>query len=141
MEALISDLSRYQISQFFTKNAPVTQRQCDQEAERITGASASPSTVQGGTSYTIVAGDHAVQFRDAASALNLELLGYAEAAYPGFVPHHQHAGKLEDLDVYLMNKIGGISMYLAREELYCNDFQLLHQTLRDYARFVNSKCP
>ncbi|KAG9218292.1 hypothetical protein CCMSSC00406_0009896 [Pleurotus cornucopiae] len=110
-------VSGYQISQFFTKNAPVTQRQCDQEAERITGASATPSTVQD---------------------LNLELLGYAEAAYPGFVPHHQHAGKLEDLDVYLMNKIGGISMYLAREELYRNDFQLLHQTLQDYARFFAS---
>ncbi|KDQ22218.1 hypothetical protein PLEOSDRAFT_171658 [Pleurotus ostreatus PC15] len=84
---------------------PVTQQQCHQEAERITGVSANPSTVQGGTIYTVVAGDYAVQFRD-------QLLGYAEAAYPEFVPHHQHAGKWEDLDVYLMTKIGGISMYL-----------------------------
>ncbi|KAJ8689859.1 hypothetical protein PTI98_012719 [Pleurotus ostreatus] len=138
MEALISDLSHYQISEFFSDNAPATQLQCNQEAERVAGAPASPSAVQGGTSYTVVAGDSVVQFRGAASALNLELLGYVEAAYPDFVPHHQRAGKLGDLDVYLMDNIGGISMYLAREELYRNNFQLLHQTLHDYARFFAS---
>ncbi|KAF4607351.1 Aminoglycoside phosphotransferase domain-containing protein [Pleurotus pulmonarius] len=138
MEALISDLSRYQISQFFSTHTAATPRQCNQEAERITGAPANPSTVQGGTSYTVVAGNHVVQFRGAASALDLELLGYVEATYSSFVAHHQHAGKLDGLDVYLMDNIGGISMYLAREELYRNDFQLLHQTLRDYARFFAS---
>ncbi|KAF7419354.1 hypothetical protein PC9H_001941 [Pleurotus ostreatus] len=141
MEALISDLSHYQISEFFSDNAPATQLQCNQEAERVAGAPASPSAVQGGTSYTVVAGDSVVQFRGAASALNLELLGYVEAAYPDFVPHHQRAGKLGDLDVYLMDNIGGISMYLAREELYRNNFQLLHQTLHDYARFLAAGLP
>ncbi|KAF9488839.1 hypothetical protein BDN71DRAFT_1593803 [Pleurotus eryngii] len=112
-----------------TKNAPVTQWQCNQEAERITGASA--NNCSRWDRLTLSSLETIVQFRDTASAVNLELLGYAEAAYPKFIPHHQHAGKLEDLDVYLMNKIGGISMYLAWEELYRNDFQLLHQTLRD----------
>lgn len=138
MEALISSLSNYQISQFFTKNAPLTQQQCNKEAERITTcATANPSAVQGGTSYTVLAGDYVVQFRGTASNLNFELLRYAEAAYPEFVPHHRYAGKLGELEVYLMDKVGGISMYLARENLYCNSFQLLHQTLRDYARFGN----
>ena len=45
MEASISLLSRHQASEFFSNNIPVTQQQCNQEAQHITGASSSPPTV------------------------------------------------------------------------------------------------
>ncbi|KAI1180364.1 hypothetical protein F4777DRAFT_529966 [Nemania sp. FL0916] len=138
MEASISALSRYQISQFFTENAPVTQEQCNQEAERITGASASPSAVQGGTSYTVVAGESVVQFRADRSALDLQLLGCVEQAYAGFVPHHLHSGQEGNLHIYTMNNIGGISMYLARDQLRRDNCRLLQRTLEDYAKFFAS---
>ncbi|CAA7261240.1 unnamed protein product [Cyclocybe aegerita] len=138
MEASISALSRYQISQFFSKNAPVTQEQCNQEAERITGASASPSTVQGGTSYTVVAGESVVQFRAGHSALDLQLLRCVEQAYAGFVPHHLHAGEVGKLYIYTMDNVGGVSMYLARDQLHRDNYRLLQRTVKDYARFFAS---
>ncbi|WEW59280.1 hypothetical protein PRK78_004749 [Emydomyces testavorans] len=138
MEASILALSKYQISQFFSET-PVTQQQCDQEAERITGVSAIPSTVQGGSSYTVITGDHVVQFRASHSALDMPLLKCIEKIYMNFVPHHLYAGELDKLHIYKMNNIGGISMYLAREQLYQDNYRLLQQTLRDYAKSVTSQ--
>ncbi|KAF9484757.1 hypothetical protein BDN70DRAFT_872000 [Pholiota conissans] len=139
MEASMAALSAYQISRFFTRNAPVTQEQCNEEAIRLTGAaSAIPTPVQGGGSYTVVAGDSVVQFRDSDSALDIRLLRCVEEAYAGFVPHHLHAGEVGNLHVYMMNNIGGVSMYLARNALHRDEFHLLRRTLEDYARFFAS---
>ncbi|KAJ3495405.1 hypothetical protein NLJ89_g10631 [Agrocybe chaxingu] len=138
MEALISQLSRMQISEFFSRNAPVTQQQCNLEAARIAGASARPATVQGGTSYTVVAEGYAVQFRASNSALDLEFLGGVEQAYAGFTPLHENAGKLGELLIYKMNNVGGVAMYLARDQLYRDNYRLLRQTLQDYASFFAS---
>jgi hypothetical protein len=91
MDASISALSKHQISEFFRKNTSATQEQCNQEAQRITGASASSSAVQGGASYTVVAGDFVVQFRSSESALDLELLACVEQAYAGFAPQHLYS--------------------------------------------------
>ena len=134
MEASILALSKYQISQFFSKNAPVTQQKCNEEAERIIGMPVLPSTVQGGSSYTVVAGGSIVQFRVPRSALDLDLLGYVEQAYAGFTPHHSSAGREGELYIYMMNNVGGISMYLARDRLFRDNYCLLRETLKDYAR-------
>ncbi|RFU72786.1 kinase-like domain [Trichoderma arundinaceum] len=138
MEASISALSGYQISQFFSNNTPITQQRCNYEAERITGAPAIPSTVQGGTSYTVITGDSVVQFRADHSALDLQLLRCVEQAYAGFVPCHSRVGELGKLYIYAMDNIGGISMYLAREQLNSDNHRLLQRTLKDYARFFSS---
>ncbi|KAG8901954.1 hypothetical protein FRC01_009705 [Tulasnella sp. 417] len=150
MEAAIAALSKFQISKFFEKNAPTTRQQCDQEAERLTGMSVHATAVQGGGSYTVVSGDETcvVQFR--ASALDMEFLECVERAYEGFTPLHQLVGNVGQLHVYTMGNVGGIAMYLARDKLFQNNFQLLHRTVLDFARFFASawtktpnwmKCP
>ncbi len=139
MEASISALSKHQISEFFSKNGPATQQQCNEEAQRITGVSASPSAVQGGTSYTVIAGAFVVQFRAGESALNLGLLKCVEQAYAGFVPQHLYSGQVGKLHVYQMDNVGGISMYLVREQLFRDNYNLLRRTLKDYAEFVLSQ--
>ncbi|KDR83023.1 hypothetical protein GALMADRAFT_56970, partial [Galerina marginata CBS 339.88] len=136
MEALILQLSRQQISEFFSNNAPVTQQQCNSEAARIAGASGSPATVQGGTSYTVVAGEYAVQFRASHSALDIDFLRGVEQAYAGFTPFHEDVGTLGELLIYKMNNVGGVAMYLARNQLHRDNYRLLKRTLKDYARLV-----
>ena len=143
MESSIAKLSKHQISVFFSKNASSTQQQCDQEAERITGMTVHTSPVQGGNSYTVVSDDETcvVQFRSAGSALDIDLLQCVEQAYIGFMPRHQWVGYLGDLYVYTMGNVGGISMYLAREQLCKNNFSLLRQTVSDFARSVVTSVP
>ena len=145
MEALIADLSKMQISQFFERNAPTTQQQCDKEAARISSGSVHPATVQGGTSYTAVAstnnGTLIVQFRNANSALALDILDSVKKAYGDFVPNHENAGGFRNLLVYTMNDVGGIAMYLARDQLHNGNYSLLRTTLQDYARFVDAIVP
>lgn len=133
MEANLAALAIYQISNFFKKNAPVTQEQCDLEAKRITGQSVYTTKLQGGASYTVVSSDETciVQFRASHSALDMNVIGYIETAYDGFTPRHQIVGKMGELYVYTMNNVGGVSMYLARD-----DFDLLKNTVQDFARYV-----
>lgn len=118
-------MSKHQISEFFANQTSLTQQQCDERAELIAGTSVHPAVVQGGTSYTVVNEEIAVQFRAEGSLLDIEFLGHIERAYAGFMPHHSSAGKLGNLHIYTMNNIGGVSMYLARSELHQNDSRLL----------------
>ncbi|KAG8904583.1 hypothetical protein FRC00_013902 [Tulasnella sp. 408] len=140
MAASIAKLSKAQIATFFSVNAPATQKLCDQEAERLMRMPVHPAPVQGGASYTIVSDDEScvVQFRSSSSALDMGFLECVERVYDGFMPRHQHVANLGRLHVYTMGNVGGISMYLARGELYKNNFQLLRRTLSDYARFFAS---
>ena len=41
-----------------------------------------------------------------------------------------------ELHVYTMGNVGGISMYLAREKLFQNNFYLLRRTVSDFAKYV-----
>lgn len=140
MESLIRNLSRMQIQAFFEQNAPVTQAQCNTEAGRITGEPVKPTAVQSGCSYTVVteSGSLVVQFRCNDSALDLGFLKDIEQAYEGFVPHHESVGKVGKVHVYRMNNVGGVAMYLARDQLHANDCLLMKQTLQDYARSVGT---
>jgi len=138
MEDSISKLSRKQIADFFSKNPCPTQQECNEEAGRITGMSIHPTAVQGGTSYTVIGGTLVVQFRSGDSALDLQFLGYVEQAYAGFTPQHRSGGTLNELHIYTMNNVGGISMYLARLQLHRDDCYLLRQSVQDFARFFAS---
>ncbi|KIY52327.1 hypothetical protein FISHEDRAFT_35532 [Fistulina hepatica ATCC 64428] len=140
MEANLAKLSKYQISNFFEKNAPATQQECDLEAERITGTSVHTTSLQGGQSYTMLSSDetHVVQFHAGYSALDMDFLGYIEQAYGRFTPHHQSIGKLGQLQVYMMLNVGGVSMYLMWDVLNQNNFSLLKYTVKDFARFFAS---
>jgi hypothetical protein len=143
MEAIMAHLSKQQILEFFSKSASVTQQQCDQEAERITGGSIQPAPVQGGASYTVLANDGVlvVQFRTGRSALDLDLFGYIKRTYGSFVPRHEITGRLGELHVYTMYNVGGVAMYLARDRLHQHNCYLLHQTVQDFAMSVDANAP
>ena len=136
--ASIAKLSKVQIARFFANNAPTTQELCDQEAERLVDMPVHPAPVQGGTSYTVVSNDDTcvVQFRPSRFALDISLLECVERAYEGFTPRHEFVAKVGGLYVYTMGNVGGVSMYLARGELYKDNFRLLQRTLPDFARYV-----
>ncbi|KAJ3992926.1 hypothetical protein F5050DRAFT_1810990 [Lentinula boryana] len=133
MEANLAKLSEYQISNFFEKNAPATQRECDLEAVRITGTSVHTTSL-----HTVLNSDETrvVQFRTGYAALDMEFL--IEQAYGRFTPHHESVGKLGQLHVYTMLNVGGVSMYLARDALNQNNFSLRKYTVQDFARFFAS---
>ncbi|KAG8726747.1 hypothetical protein FRC10_006792 [Ceratobasidium sp. 414] len=137
--ASIAKLSQSQIATFFSKNSPLVQQQCDQEAGRILGTPVHPASVQGGTSYTVVANDgtYVVQFRSASSALDMDFLKCVELAYAGFMPDHEFIGSFGQLYAYKMRNVGGISMYLARN-VFKGDPSLLQQAVSDFARFFAS---
>ena len=132
-------LSRAQITQFFSKNAPLTQHSCNQEAERLIHRPVHPADIQGASSYTVVSNDDTciVQFRLSSSALNMDFIKSVEQAYNGFIPHHEFIDNYDKLLVYKMNNVGGRSMYLARKELHQSDPPLLRQTVSDFARYVD----
>ncbi|KAI0861425.1 hypothetical protein F4860DRAFT_170575 [Xylaria cubensis] len=134
----LSALSRMQIETFFERNAPVTQKQCNDKAESISGKSVTPTASQGGTSYTVDAGQVIVQFRIPSSPLDMSLMDSIEQAYPDFTPRHKDCGLFHDLHVYTMNNIGGVCMYLARADLQRNNYELLRNTIDSYARFFAS---
>ena len=67
----------------------------------------------------------------------MDFLGCIEQTYDGFTPHHQFFGKLGELHIYIMNNVGGVSMYLARDALSQNNFSLLKCTVRDFAMYVD----
>ncbi len=117
-----------QIDAFFSDNAPSTQQECNQQAERTIGRRVRPAPVQGAASYTVVPADDAVesvvQFRAADYALDLQFLQYVEQTYGRFVPQHRDAGKLGKLHIYTMDNIRGISAYLARDQLFENNYHL-----------------
>jgi hypothetical protein len=138
MDASIAALSKFQITNFFSKNAPLTQQECNEEAQRLIGVSVHAASVQGGDSYTVVSDDdtYVVQFRAAYSALDIGFLECVEQAYGGFTPRHQLVGNLGNLHVYKMGNVGGVAMYLARDKLNQNNFLFLRQTVSDYARYV-----
>lgn len=141
--ASIAKLSQAQITTFFSKNAPLTQRKCDQEAERLIHKPVHPTSVQGGTSYTVVSDDGTcvVQFRSSSHALDINFLKCVEQAYDGFMPHHELIGVFGELYVYKMENVGGVSMYLARKKLHQNNPSLLRQTVSDFARYVRIYIP
>ena len=59
----------------------------------------------------------------------------------GFVPRHHWVGYLGELYVYTMGNVGGISMYLARDQLCKNNFSLLRRTVSDFAKYVATNVP
>lgn len=143
MEANLAELAKFQISKFFKKTAPATQQQCNLEAEKITGMSVQTTSLQGGDSYTVISRDETcvVQFRAGYSALDIAFLRCIEEAYDGFTPRHKFVGKLGELHVYTMGNVGGVSMYLARDQLNQDNFRLLKYTVKDFARYVYMNVP
>ncbi|KAF1954134.1 hypothetical protein CC80DRAFT_493979 [Byssothecium circinans] len=143
MQTLIANLSRMQIDDFFRENADVTRAECDQWATQAVGRPVCASPVQGVTSYTVVPVDRVdgdtgivIQFRSAEYAFDLEFLQYVQVAYGSrFVPRHRDSGTLGGLHAYMMDDVGGVAVYLARDQLRAHGGCLLSNTLEDFAKF------
>ncbi|KAJ3499066.1 hypothetical protein NLG97_g638 [Lecanicillium saksenae] len=132
----ISAPSQFQIGNFFIHNNSVTRELCDRAAEEIASQTVTPTSCQGGSSYTVEGGKVAIQFCAPRADLDMELLQHVEHAYAGFVPHHEYRSDIGKLKVYALENIGGVCMYLARDVLQSNTCSLLRVTLDDYARLV-----
>ncbi|KAI1122558.1 hypothetical protein F5Y10DRAFT_270998 [Nemania abortiva] len=135
-------LLQKQIADSFEGNKSVTKKDCDDLAARIVGGPLEPSSLQGATSYTIVAADGAgpvVQFRPAGDAFNLGLLRHVEETYGlRFVPRHEYVGMLGHVYIYKMSYIGGVSALLTRDQFREDGGRLLRIALKDFARFYAS---
>ncbi|KAF6812007.1 hypothetical protein CPLU01_15003 [Colletotrichum plurivorum] len=130
-----------QINEFFSQRSNLTQGDCDRWAERDLGGPVRASTVQGVTSYTVEAVEDdkggVMQFRSPDDALDIGLIQRAQEAYESrFVPCPREAeggGSLTGLQAYIMNNVGGVSAYLARDQLRADDNRLLRVTVKDFA--------
>lgn len=141
MSVDMSALSEMQIRVFFENNSSVTQKQCDDRAQEVSGQPVSPTTCQGGSSYTVAAGDNIIQFRTPGSLLNMGLIGSIEQAYLNFTPRYKDCGPFHNLRIYTMNNIEGESIYIARGSLYKDNYKLLRNTIDSFAEFVNTFLP
>lgn len=139
----IQRLSNAQVQKFFENHKPITQQDCDDTAANIVGGQVRPTTVQGVTSYTVLAGNQkAVQFRAPDSPLDVDLLDYARATYGRFVPGCQSFGLLGQLHVYVMDSVPGVALSIARCQLYrSQNYSLLTQGVQDFATSVDSMSP
>ncbi|KAI0469033.1 hypothetical protein F4859DRAFT_516383 [Xylaria cf. heliscus] len=137
----ISRLSQMQMVSFFKQVAPVTQEQCNGKAKSISGTPVTRTACQGGSSYTVDAGDVVVQFRVPSCPLDMALMKSVEQAYLDFTPRHKDWGLFHTTHVYTMNNVKGLCMYLARDHLQRNNYELLRTPIDSYARFVNTNAP
>ncbi|OAR05885.1 hypothetical protein LLEC1_05663 [Akanthomyces lecanii] len=140
MQDLIADLTIMQIKNFFERTSGITQAQCNHYASTAVGQPVRASAVQGATSYTVEGVNSAkggvVQFRSAEAALDVDKIQAAQIAYgPRFVSCPREAGCSAGLHAYVMDNVGGVSVYLAREELRANENRLLSCTVEDFAHF------
>lgn len=136
---LVAELSRIQIYEFFNQRPGATQAGCDQWAEWALEGPVRASAAQGVTSYTVEAVQGVeggvVQFRSPEDALDISSIQKAQEAYGSrFVPCPRDGGNLTGLQAYIMDNVGGVSVYLARDQLRANDGRLLRVALEDFAQ-------
>lgn len=139
----ISDKLEESISDFFSQaGACTTRTECDAFANRTFGGPVKPVPHQGLFSYTVAAANDSaiVQFRDAGSPLDTQMLATIQDSHPDLVAgcsFHGTIGSSPALLVYAMNMVLGdnylnISLSLLDEDL---DHQLA--TVHSLARFVH----
>jgi hypothetical protein len=132
-------LSAYQISQFFKRHVP-TKDDCNRVAVNILKSSVSPTQVQGGQSYTVVADSgqvpKVVQFRSL--QLDIELMEHIRQSYGDFVPRCEYHRILGDVHVYVWDLVPGPAFCRVRRQLLTPGMEpRLRQTVQDFARSVD----
>lgn len=105
------------INGFFSSHSPVTRQECDDLAATLVGEPVKPlpSCIQGSFSHTVAAettqSSRIVQFRDASSALNMQITSIARQGRGELVPvciFHGDIGQVSRIFIYSMNKLPGI---------------------------------
>jgi hypothetical protein len=139
-EASIQALTEYQIAKFFEKNKPITQEKCQDTAAQIAGGSIVPTSVQGMTSYTVIAGNDSrkvLQFRAPGASLDMKIMARARDTYKDFVPTCEQRGCLGGLSVYEMDAVEGVAFSIAQRNLCATkNYKLLERTVHDLAKYV-----
>jgi hypothetical protein len=130
-------LSAYQISQFFGRHVSITKDNCNGTAADILKSLVSPTLVQGGSSYTVIADSDevtkVVQFRS--RELDMELMQLIKQAYGNFVPSGEYHGTLSDVHVYVWDRIPGPAFCLVRHRFLTPEMEpCLRRTVQDFAR-------
>ncbi|KAK6513359.1 hypothetical protein TWF281_004988 [Arthrobotrys megalospora] len=127
----------YQISKFFETNELTTQQECDEHAAGIAGQAVSPTTMQGQTSYTVMAADCSmvVQFRPPDRPLDIPDLDTARTVYGRrFVPACVFRGSWRGLFIYTMDAIQGDAFAMTRQNLFASENKyILSSTISDYS--------
>ena len=134
-------LSAFQISNFFKRHVLITNDNCNRVAATILGCPISPTSVQGGGSYTVAAVEshqalEVVQFRS--EPLDMGLIELARQSYGDFVPKCKHHRMMsEDLCVYVWDLVSGPAFCRVRRQFFSRDTEMekrLYRTVTDFAR-------
>lgn len=123
MALLCSDLDD-EISQFFSQ-ASTTRAECDNLARTMFGGMVDPVPVQGGTSYTVVAGpnrEKIVQFRYLDAQIDMRMLDLARQVHGDIVPEGAALGQIgndaqQQLAIYQMARLPGENYAMVRTSL------------------------
>ena len=143
MAQLHSDLDD-EIGQFFSQ-ASATRAECDDLARTTFGGLVEPVSVQGATSYTVVAGlnrEKIVQFRNMDAQLDIRMLELARQVHGDVVPVGAALGRIGDeaqrqLAIYEMDRLPGDNYALVRTSLAEEPKSKL-ATVHSLARFAET---
>ncbi len=127
----------------FFSDKSTTRAECDRFAEKHFGGPVKPVRLQGGFSYTVIAGkgNVIVQFREGGSPLpdpDTQLFQAFAHAHPGIVALHKYNGTVGALKAYSMPKLQGDTFVQASESFYLkpNRRLVLEEDLAKYV-YVN----
>lgn len=132
------------IDSFFSEaGASSSKTQCDEVARQRCGGEIRPSSVQGSTSYTVIAGpsgNKIIQFREQTALLDMDMLALAKTIHKDVVASCSDLGWVGNLNgsqlaIYEMDRLPGENYITARPSL-THDQRL--NTVYSLARFVET---
>lgn len=128
---------------FSSSGTSATREQCDDVARREIGDAIQPAQLQGMASYTVMAGEKVMQFREKGNELEDNMLALAVKTHPDVVASYAFHGLIggskeeKALSVYSMPKLPGRNYIFIRSSL-ADDLQLQLATVKSLARYVSS---
>jgi hypothetical protein len=114
------------IDSFFAEAGSASSREeCDQFASQQFGGTIQPVSIQGLSSYTVIAGsdsDKIIQFREQAALLDMKMLAIAKHVHKDLVPDCSAVGWIgknnsQPLAIYEMNRLPGENYITIRASL------------------------
>lgn len=134
------NLSRHQVSEFFSANTSCTLEQCNDLAAKLLGGPVSATPIQEGGSYTVEAEGaiQVVQFRS--RPLDIAQFEQIQQIYRNFVPRCQYHDTLASLHVYLWDRVPEPAFCRIRRHMFKLNIGMeerLEQAVEDCAKLVH----
>lgn len=132
------------IDTFFSEaGASSSKMQCDEVARQRCGGKIRPVSIQGSTSYTVIAGpsdNKVIQFREETALLDMDMLALAKDIHEDVVASCSDLGWVGNLNgsqlaIYEMDRLPGENYVIARSSL-THDQRL--NTVYSLARFADT---